>query len=83
MCSVEVMEAPDKPENDRKSYRVICLENGLKALLISDPRQKSDCDDEEKERGYPATCSLCVDVGSFSDPRDVQGLAHFLGKIGI
>lgn len=27
-----------------------------------------------------AACSLCVDVGSYSDPPDVQGLAHFLGK---
>lgn len=30
----------------------------------------------EKER--LAACSLCIDVGSFSDPRDIQGLAHFL-----
>lgn len=28
-----------------------------------------------------AACALTVDVGSFSDPRDVQGLAHFLGNI--
>lgn len=25
-----------------------------------------------------AACSLCIDVGSFSDPPDIQGLAHFL-----
>lgn len=25
-------------------------------------------------------CSLCVDVGSYSDPHDIQGLAHFVGK---
>lgn len=129
MSSVEVMETPDKSENDKKLYRVIRLENGLKALLISDPNQNpvphDDADDghthkhkreavvssdEEEEsdeeddtgkhaveegsdeddggvethhekRGKLAACSLCVDVGSFSDPRDVQGLAHFLGKI--
>lgn len=114
MSPVEVMETPDKSENDKKSYRVIRLENGLKALLISDPTQKctlhdepdngskceavtsSDDDEEEtdseqsdnemendsndEKRGKLAACSLCVDVGSFSDPRDVQGLAHFLGK---
>lgn len=117
MSSVEVMETPDKPDYDKKSYRVVRLENGLKALLISDPTQerasnelddsKNDAattsdddedDDEEGEdsdseqsddgenvskrekRGKLAACSLCVDVGSFSDPRDVQGLAHFLGK---
>lgn len=117
MSSVEVMEIPDKSENDKKSYRVIRLENGLRALLISDPNQnkanaeetindhrhheeatsEEDEDDEtgsegsdhaegehdshREKRGKLAACSLCVDVGSFSDPRDVQGLAHFLGKI--
>lgn len=124
MSSVEVMEAPDKSENDKKSYRVIRLENGLKALLISDPTQErtsnetieeaatasdneveedddddgdggdddemgdsesdndeSECESRRSKRGKLAACSLCVDVGSFSDPRDVQGLAHFLGKI--
>lgn len=110
MSSVEVMEVPDKSEYDKKSYRVIRLQNGLKALLISDPTQKLDekteedhqeaattsddeaesesdnsgdeSDDEsgDRKRGKLAACSLCVDVGSFSDPRDVQGLAHFLGR---
>lgn len=121
MESVEVMEEPQKSENDKKSYRVIRLNNGLKALLISDPTQElplngndfdkhasAASDDEEEhednedeaedessgsensddenenvsrqqKRGKLAACSLCVDVGSFSDPRDVQGLAHFLG----
>lgn len=43
----------------------------------------SDSDDGggDEKRGKLAACSLCVDVGSFSDPRDVQGLAHFLGKL--
>lgn len=117
MGSVEVMETPDKSEYDKKSYRVIRLENGVKCLLISDPTQEyvphdednhraaitNDDDDEEEEaddensegdesddesgghdgdekRSKLAACSLCVDVGSFSDPRDVQGLAHFLGN---
>lgn len=121
MGSVEVMETPDKSEYDKKSYRVILLENGVKCLLISDPTQEyvphddegnhrasvtndgddnkdeeEEADDENSEgdesddesgghdgdekRSKLAACSLCVDVGSFSDPRDVQGLAHFLGK---
>lgn len=119
MERVEIMDVPDKSENDKKSYRVIGLSNGLKALLISDPTQESneqadehaaatsddeeeDADDSENEsaddedsddeardgkhrqkRGKLAACSLCVDVGSFSDPRDVQGLAHFLGNFCI
>lgn len=27
-----------------------------------------------------AAAAMCVGVGSFSDPQDAQGLAHFLGK---
>lgn len=119
MDSVEVMEGPEKSQNDKKSYLVIRLPNNLKALLISDPTQKNEESDEEpddekpklseaeqmittdeeeeedseseasddeshkehkEKRGKLAACALCVDVGSFSDPRDVQGLAHFLGK---
>lgn len=96
MSSVEVLEVPDKSENDKKSYRVIRLTNGLKALLISAPSKK-DCDSEQstkvksanlidieqkscKTNSKQAACSLCVEVGSFSNPHDIQGLAHFLGK---
>lgn len=120
MTAIEVMESPEKPESDKKSYRVIRLGNGLKALLVSDPapleiqavalnekegsgkiggeiessqidatsdeesgEDEEDEDDDDQEAGQQkekqAACSLCVGVGSFSDPRDVQGLAHFLG----
>lgn len=94
MASVEVMEAPDKSETDHKSYRIIKLSNGLKAALISVPGQKhttvepstdqseSKSPGENSERTAKlAACSLLVDVGSFSNPPDVQGLAHFLGKL--
>lgn len=128
MNLIEVLETPDKSENDKKSYRVIRLENGLTALLISDPYRNSmekeqitdkhsrkrkwedtkDANDVQKietnggndvkpyfegktyedaindahqeEPEKLSACSICVDVGSFSDPRNVQGLAHFLGK---
>lgn len=114
---VEILEEPDKSENDKKLYRVIQLKNGLKALIIYDPvadaqtmadfskcnvktnatsataamvsdeeeESESEASDEEEDgtegeaREKLAACSLSVDVGSFSDPRDVQGLAHFLG----
>lgn len=96
MSSFEVLEVPDKSENDIKSYRIIRLTNGLKALLISAPnkkfaaREQSTSDvkvenpngnnDESETDSKLAACSVCVDVGSFSNPPDVQGLAHFLGK---
>ncbi|KAJ6636738.1 Nardilysin [Pseudolycoriella hygida] len=107
----KVMETPDKPDKDRKDYRIIKLENGLTALIISDPSpiiegtstscanideniieetdgeedesgSEGEEEEEESSEGGPkeklAACSLCIDVGSFSDPRDIQGLAHFL-----
>ena len=51
---------------DTRDYRAITLDNGLEALLVSDP------DTEE------AAASLDVNVGSASDPGDRPGLAHFL-----
>lgn len=89
MSSVEVLANPVKSESDKKSYRVIRLENGLKALLISvptpqEPKHSTDADADksnEIDSQKLAACSLCVDVGYFSDPSDAQGLAHFLGMI--
>lgn len=131
MNGVEVMPTPVKSESDKKSYRVIRLSNGLRALLVSDPTEcpapsdpevmdenpaqnqkkskeishehnpavaalneddedseeedsegeESDDDDAVNEnRQKNAACALCVNVGSFSDPRNIQGLAHFLGN---
>lgn len=42
--------------------------------------EDAESNDGDEKRSKLAACSLCVDVGSFSDPRDVQGLAHFLGN---
>ena len=60
------MGALRKSPNDPKEYDAFVLENGLEVLVISDP--KTDV----------AAASLRVRVGNFSDPRDRQGLAHFL-----
>ena len=58
--------APTQSPNDDRDYRYIQLDNGLRALLISDT-------DTEK-----AAASLDVYVGSASNPADRGGLAHFL-----
>ena len=47
-----------------ESYRFLELDNGLKALLISNPLL-----DE-------ASVSLSINVGSRDDPKEVQGMAH-------
>ncbi|XP_049596638.1 nardilysin isoform X1 [Syngnathus scovelli] len=111
-----------KSPSDTKQYRYIMLDNGLRALLISDfsyPLVSEDDDEEEEEeeeggeeeeeeeddssdeskeesdeggdedddrqgrkkRGNAekqSAAALCVGVGSFSDPADLPGLAHFL-----
>ncbi|KAL2641367.1 hypothetical protein R1flu_008954 [Riccia fluitans] len=55
-----------KPRSDSRSYRRIVLANGLQILLVSDP-------ETDKAAG-----SMDVHVGSFSDPEELPGLAHFL-----
>ena len=58
--------APVQSPNDENAYRLITLDNGLQALLISDS-------DAPK-----AAASLDVYVGSGDNPRGRGGLAHFL-----
>ncbi|KAK4058930.1 metalloprotease [Microbotryomycetes sp. JL221] len=45
--------------------KLIMLENGMEALLISDPNADK------------ASAAMDVKVGHLSDPQDLQGLAHF------
>ena len=59
-----------KPASDKKNYKKLTLTNGLQVILISDPTQGA----ETKEIGV----AMSVGVGSFSDPKDRQGLAHLL-----
>ncbi|EFN75483.1 Nardilysin [Harpegnathos saltator] len=133
---VEYLETPIKSENDKKEYRVIKLQNGLIAVLISDMKSGAQ-QDEDKEKATSAhmskddqsdtdmedesededdefededdegsfdedeesdedeseddvlprgnktgdrmvACAMSVGVGTFSDPPEIQGLAHFL-----
>lgn len=57
---------PRKSENDPREYRIVKLTNGLVCALVSDK-------DTDK-----AGAGMNVRVGSFSDPHDLPGLAHFL-----
>lgn len=56
----------DKGQIDTREYQYLLLDNQLKVLLISD----ADAD--------KAAASLDVHVGSADDPKDREGLAHFL-----
>ena len=59
---VEIERSPA----DARDYRALLLDNGLEALVVSDP-------DTEK-----AAAALDVNVGSANDPDTRPGLAHFL-----
>ncbi len=52
--------------NDESEYRRFTLENGIKVLLLSDPKLNK------------SSAALAVGVGSYRDPVNRQGLAHFL-----
>ena len=55
-----------KPDIDDREYRRLLLDNGLEAVIISDP-----------DTDLSAT-SLSVGVGYYYDPIETPGLAHFL-----
>ncbi|SHM12945.1 Secreted Zn-dependent peptidases, insulinase-like [Vreelandella subglaciescola] len=57
---------PIKSPFDSRAYRVLTLDNGLTALLVSDPEADK------------AAASMNVSVGSEQNPDDLQGLAHLL-----
>jgi insulysin len=63
---VQIYTNIEKPKIDVRQYRGVRLSNGLRVLLISDPKT---------DKGAAA---LDVNVGSLSDPPQLQGLAHFL-----
>jgi len=52
--------------NDHKSYKAITLKNGLRVLLV------------ENNESDKAAAALAVNAGHFNDPKNRQGLAHFL-----
>ncbi|GAA6001144.1 hypothetical protein JCM10207_007430 [Rhodosporidiobolus poonsookiae] len=55
----------EKSPNDDREYRWILLDNGLEALVVSDPKTDK------------AAAAMDVKVGHLSDPEDLPGLAHF------
>ena len=59
------VEDVQKAPSDKRSYRGVTLDNGLKVMLVSD------------ETAVTASAAVDVNVGAFSDPDDRPGLAHF------
>lgn len=101
--NTQVLKTPEKSKSDKKNYRLIQLENGIKALLINHKIEATSCFDDtlinksitdhdddvsessesselENEREKLSAVALAVGTGSFNDPEDIQGLAHFVGN---
>ena len=62
--------------SDKKNYALRTLSCGLEVLLISS-KQLND----HGRLVCKAAAALCVGVGSFADPIEAEGLAHFLEHI--
>lgn len=56
----------NKSVNDKRHYRSITLENQLEVVLVSDPSIEK------------SAAALSVGVGSYQEPADFGGLAHYL-----
>lgn len=54
-----------KSPNDQRLYRAVTLRNGLRVLLVSDPDATA------------SGAALSIHAGSYSDPEDIPGVAHF------
>lgn len=50
---------------DKRDYKYLTLDNGMRVLLVSDPQSSR------------SAAALDVHVGYFSDPTNLPGLAHF------
>jgi insulysin len=66
--AIELAAVPPRQSapNDDSAYRRFVLPNGMKVILLSDPKLNV------------ASASVAVGVGSLSDPPERQGLAHYL-----
>ncbi len=61
-----VPETIRKSEKDPRQYQAIKLDNGLTVLLVSDPQATR------------SLSALTIPIGSLDNPRNQQGLAHYL-----
>lgn len=65
-ATYEVFDKPiEKPLLDNREYKLIRLPNQLEALIVCDPKTDK------------SSAAMDVRVGHLSDPRDLQGMAHY------
>lgn len=81
---VHLLKNPVVSASDRKDYKFFQLQNGLKVLLIKQPVSDKSDDEVARLKKYKsniAAVAMCVNVGSFHDPKDVQGMSHLLEHV--
>jgi insulysin len=59
-------DLPEVHPLDESASRTLVLENGLEVILVSDPSVNI------------SSAAMAIETGSLQDPKEVQGLAHFL-----
>jgi secreted Zn-dependent insulinase-like peptidase len=68
--------------HDKKEYRIVNTGEGgcLEALLVSTKTlvESSQPANDPDPEGAKAAAAMCVQVGTFSDPSEAEGLAHYL-----
>lgn len=74
-----ISETLEKSCHNKNSYQLIKLRNALKVLLVSEPNTANNNNPYDDL----LVCSLNIAVGLSSDPKDIPGLAHFVGKFQI
>ncbi|WP_027329805.1 insulinase family protein [Marinimicrobium agarilyticum] len=65
-CAHQVPVEVAKSQNDPREYRYLQLDNGLKVMLVHAPETEM------------TAVALAVGVGSFHNPQQFPGLAHYL-----
>jgi hypothetical protein len=66
-----------KSKSDKKDYKLLTFLSGFQALLVSTKGLYSD-DEVSTNSHLKAGAAITVQVGSFADPVECGGLAHFL-----
>ncbi|PSN38436.1 Nardilysin [Blattella germanica] len=75
--SIQYLPTPTKSQNDKKEYSAE-EESSISASTPTSNKGNSDDSEDESHSHETSALGLCVGVGSFSDPWDIQGMAHFL-----
>jgi secreted Zn-dependent insulinase-like peptidase len=60
------MRTIEKSKSDKREYKYVILENGMRCMLICDPEADK------------SAAALDVRVGAALDPKPLYGTAHFL-----